>query len=68
MSLKIYSKDRAHDARIDSLPKGRIALRKELSKEYSDSFHLGRPLDVEKEIVVTAGGELLSLLLFFRPR
>lgn len=53
-----------------SLPKGRVALRQEISKEYSDSFNLGRPLDINTEIVVTAGaneGILAVFTAFINP-
>lgn len=49
-----------------SHPKGRIRLREAIRDYYSPQFpHLGRPLDVENEILVSSGaneGDLLALL------
>lgn len=46
-----------------SIPKGRIRLRKALVEYLSASFNLpeGRKLDVENEVIVTAGPSLCPL-------
>jgi kynurenine aminotransferase len=38
-----------------SIPKGRVNLRKAISKHYSESFNLNRALDYESEIVISSG-------------
>jgi len=50
-----------------SLPKGRIALRKALSKHYSPSFGRGRDLDPEREVAIFSGANvaILSVLTAF---
>ena len=45
-----------------SLPKGRTRLRNALADFFSESFALGRKLDAETEIVVTAGANEGTLL------
>ncbi|KAA1120076.1 hypothetical protein PGT21_037123 [Puccinia graminis f. sp. tritici] len=50
-----------------SIPKGRVNLRKAISKHYSESFNLDRALDFESEIVISSGanfGIYASLLAF----
>ncbi|POW00248.1 hypothetical protein PSHT_13125 [Puccinia striiformis] len=50
-----------------SIPKGRVNLRKAISKHYSESFGLDRPLDFDSEVVISSGanfGIYASLLAF----
>ncbi|OAV86915.1 hypothetical protein PTTG_09745 [Puccinia triticina 1-1 BBBD Race 1] len=50
-----------------SIPKGRVNLRKAISKHYSESFKLNRDLDFESEVVISPGanfGIYASLLAF----
>lgn len=59
--LAAYIKEAAVDALDDisaqhySLPKGRVRLRKALAENLSESFNLGRSLDPENEVIVSAG-------------
>lgn len=57
-----YIKEAASQAMEDvsanhySLPKGRIRLRKAVAEHFSESYNLGRPLDAENEVLISAGG------------
>lgn len=67
--MKNAVKDSLEDVSANhySIPKGRIGLRKAISKHYSESFNLNRPLDFNSEIVISPGanfGIYASILAF----
>ncbi|KAG0151640.1 hypothetical protein CROQUDRAFT_651076 [Cronartium quercuum f. sp. fusiforme G11] len=67
--IKVAASDALEDISANhySLPKGRIRLRKAVAEHLSESFDLGRPLDAENEVVISAGanmGIFATLLAF----